>query len=125
MYTTVALASAYATRLGSTVKPAPFERGRQPAHCYAKLESCLEKAAQLVAKRGGKALTSRGAPADVLPGDVYDLANLVLGEIAYLHALVPDSQALHAFDPNVSGHRLPSHVYQLASTLEAQLSSLA
>lgn len=125
VYATVALASAYVSRMGGNASPAPFERRRQPAHCYEKLEACLERAAAIVGKRGKRALTERGAPPDILPGDVYDLANLVLGEVAYLHALTPNAAPLHAFEPDVGGHRLPSHVYQLACTLEAQLAALA
>ena len=124
VYRTVALASAYASRLGTAVQPAPFERKRQPAHCYERLEVCLARAAELVGKRGGKALAARGAPPDVVPGDVYDLANLVLGEVAYLHALTPNAAPLHAFEPTGGGHRLPSHVYQLVRTLEAQLGTI-
>jgi hypothetical protein len=124
VFTTVSLASRYAERLGATANPAPFERSRQPAHCYERLDACLTKAAALVAKRGGKALAARGAPEDVQPGDVYDLANLVLGELAYLHALTPDAQPLYAFEPPTGGHRLPAHVHQLARTLEAQLAAL-
>lgn len=125
VFRTVALASAYAARLGATVNEAPFERGRQPAHCYERLEACLARAASLVGKRGGQALAARGTPTDVVPGDVYDLANLVLGEVAYLHALTPGAAPIHAFEPQVSGHRLPAHVYQLACTLETQLGTLA
>jgi hypothetical protein len=125
VYRTVALASAYANRLGAVAQPAPFERKKQPAHCYTQLELCLGRAAALVGKRGGKTLVARGAPPDVLPGDVYDLAHLVLGEIAYLHALTPHAAPLYAFEPEPAGHRLPSHVFQLARTLEVQLAALA
>jgi hypothetical protein len=124
VYGAVALASAYVARLGGTAPAAPFERRRRPAHCYERLEACLARAVALVGRRGQGALAARGTPPDILPGDVYDLANLVLGEVAYLHALTPDAAPLHAFEPSVEGHRLPSHVYQLASTLEAQLAAL-
>jgi hypothetical protein len=124
VYKTVALASAYAERMGGKAPAASFMRRRQPAHCYERLEACLAKAAALVGKQGHKALAARGTPPDVLPGDVYDLANLVLGEVAFLHALKTDAAPLHAFEPSVGGHRLPSHVFQLASTLEAQLAAL-
>jgi hypothetical protein len=124
VYRTVALASSYAERIGAKAKPAEFVRRRQPAHCYEKLEACLARAASLIGKKGEKALAARGTPPDVLPGDVYDLAHLVLGEVAFLHALSDSAAPLHAFEPGPVGYRLPSHVYQLASTLEAQLASL-
>jgi hypothetical protein len=125
VYSTVALASAYAQRLGANADPAPFERRRQPADCYAQLERCLTRATALIQKRGGNALAARGVPPDVVPGDVYDLASLVLGELAYLHAITQGAAPLHPFEPTPGGHRLPSHVHQLARTLDAQLASLS
>ena len=124
VYRTVALASAYATRLGATGKTAEFERKRKPADCYAKLEECLELVSAAIQKRGETALSERGAPGEINPTDVYDLANLVLGEVAFLHSLTANAQPVHAFEPGGDGHRLPSHVYQLARTLEAQLQSV-
>lgn len=124
VYRTVALASAYATRAGAIEDTAPFERKKKPADCYAKLQQCLALVGATIAKRGEQSLTERGTPSDIQPSDVYDLANLVLGEIAFLHTLTAGAQPLHAFEPGGEGHRLPSHVYQLARTLEAQLASL-
>ncbi|HEX5061495.1 MAG TPA: hypothetical protein VFV99_19140, partial [Kofleriaceae bacterium] len=124
VYRTVALASAYATRIGALADTAAYERKRKPADCYAKLEQCLELVGAALTKRGETALTERGTPSDIHPTDVYDLANLVLGEVAFLHALTAGAQPLHAFEPGGIGHRLPSHVHQLSRTLEAQLSSL-
>lgn len=125
VYQTVALAAAYAAALGASVDELAFERRKKPQDCYEQLASCLGAAAGLVDKRGQHALLARGTPADVLPGDVYDVANLVLGELAYLHALTPNARPVHAFAPSATGHRLPSHVYQLARTLEKQLTSLS
>jgi hypothetical protein len=124
VYQTVALASAYATALGATADTAAFERRKKPQHCYEQLASCLTAAAAHVGKKGETALNARGAPPDVLPGDVYDMANLVLGELAFLHSLSGGAQMVHAFEPSGTGHRLPSHVFQLAKTLEKQLSAL-
>jgi hypothetical protein len=124
VYRTVALASAYATRLGAVADAAGFERKRKPSDCYAKLEQCLEVVSAAITKRGETALTERGTPSDIQPTDVYDLANLVLGEVAFLHSLTNSAQPLHAFEPGGAGHRLPAHVHQLARTLEAQLTSL-
>ena len=124
VYRTVALASAYAQRLGASAELAPFEHKRQPAECYAKLEACLAVASTLVTKHGQTAMRTRGTPADIQPSDVYDLASLVLGEVAFLHSLVATAQPVHAFEPGGNGFRLPSHVHQLARTLEAQLATL-
>lgn len=124
VYQTVSLAVAYASALGAPADSVGFERRKKPQHCYEQLASCLDAAASLVGKRGEAALQARGTPADVLPGDVYDLANLVLGELAFLHALTSAAPMVHAFSPSGTGHRLPSHVYQLARTLEKQLTSM-
>jgi hypothetical protein len=122
-YATVALASAYAARLGGSAAMAPFERRRKPQHCYERLEACLQRAAALIGKRGETALAARGRPPEILPGDVYDLANVVLGELAFLHALA-GAPPVHPFEVVDCGHRLPAHVDQLARTLDAQLAAL-
>lgn len=124
VYQAVAQASALATRLGAVAAPAAHERRKRPVNCYEKLSACLTAVAAKIEARGEHALAARGTPPDVLPGDVYDLASLVLGEVAYLHALAPDAAALHAFEPGPTGYRTPSDVYQLASTLESQLAAL-
>ncbi len=124
VYGVVALASTYATRLGGKAPLAPFERKRKPADCYARLGACLSKLTALVAKHDKPALAARGIPADVLPGDVYDLASLVLGEVAYLHALRPGVAPVHPFEPTAGGHVLPAHVDQVARTLETQLAAI-
>ena len=124
VYQTVALAVAYASALGAPAENVAFDRRKKPQHCYEQLSSCLSAATSLIGAKGESSLAARGAPADVLPGDVYDLANLVLGELAFLHALAPSAPAVHAFAPAAPGHRLPSHVFQLARTLEKQLTSM-
>ena len=126
----VALASAYAGRILAArglaaPQPSRFERRRRPADCYRRLEACLARLAVVIGAAGHPALSARGTPADVVPGDVYDLASLVLGELAFLHAVTPDALPVHVFSPVPGGHRLPAHVYQLAGTLEQQLDALA
>jgi hypothetical protein len=129
VYRQVSLASAYASSLLAarrrTVAAAPFEARKRPADCYQRLELCLAGVGALVRAAGHTVLSARGAVTDVVPGDVYDLASVVLGEVAFLHAITPRVPPVHAFDPAWQGHRLPSHVYQLARTLEAQLGALA
>ena len=123
-YDAVARASAYASRMGAPAELAPYERRRQPQHCYERLVACHAVVAKLIASKGESALATRGTPAHVLPGDVYDMASLVLGEVAFLHSLTPTAMPMHAFEPVGTGHRLPAHVDQLARTLEAQLGSI-
>ena len=124
VHRTVALAQAYATRLGATAPQAPFERKRRPTDCYQRLEACLAAVGVLIAKHGETALQSRGTPTDIQPTDVYDPANLVLGEVAFLHSLTADAKPVHAFEPGGHAYRVPAHVYQLVRTLEAQLASV-
>lgn len=124
VYRVVALASTYAARLGGTAELAPFERKRKPAHCYQRLVACQQALAAAIQKRGQAALSARGVPSEVLPGDVYDIATLVLGELTYLHALTPHAAPVHAFEPLSAGYRLPADVDQLARTLEAQISAI-
>lgn len=124
VYRVVSLACAYATRLGGTAPLAPFEHKRKPVDCYQRLVACQQLLAGAISKRGQTALAARGVPTDVLPGDVYDVATLVLGEIAFLHALTPGAAAVYPFEPEATGHRLPAHVDQLARTLEAQLAAI-
>ncbi|MBZ0236802.1 MAG: hypothetical protein K8M05_31020, partial [Deltaproteobacteria bacterium] len=129
-YEQVSLASAYAARIAAArgvpaAAPATFERKRKPADCYQRLEVCLSLASAAIERAGHHALHERGAPNDVVPGDVYDLACLVVGELAFLHAVTPGARPVHAFEPAWRGHRLPAHVDQLARTLEAQLKTFA
>lgn len=124
VYAVVALASTYAARLGGNAELAPFERKRKPAHCYVRLAACHQAVAAAIAKKGETAMSARGVPSEVLPGDVYDMATMVLGELVLLHALTPGAAPVHAFEPAPAGHRMPAHVDQLARTLEAQLAAI-
>jgi len=118
VFAKVAQASAY---VSPAAAPAAFERRRTPRHCYERLMACHAAAAKKIAKHGETTTAMRVVPAEVVPGDVYDMASLVLGEVALLHSLTANAPAVYAFEPNAEGHWLPSHVDQLARTLEAQL----
>jgi len=123
----LALAVAYAARLGAEAKPSPFQRGKRPADCYERLTQCLERARGLVAKTGQPVIAAAPKAGDaqtVVPADVFDLASLVLGEVAYLHALKKNVAPPYPFEGNSPGRKLPSHVWQLAGTLEQQLTEL-
>ncbi len=121
----VALALAYARRVGvPPVETVAFERAKQPADCYRALEACLVTVEKRLVAKGQTALAARASLPDAAPTDVYDLANLVLGEVAFLHSLDGAHPPIHAFEPGGHGHRLPAHVYQLARTLDAQLAAL-
>jgi len=127
-YQQVSLAVAYAARLGAAPKDSPFARGKRPADCYERLAACLELARGLVKHAGHAVIDRPPAPGDVnavLPSDVYDLATLLLGEVAFLHAVRKDAAAPYPFEGNEPGRKLPSHVWQLAGVLEQQLQQLS
>jgi hypothetical protein len=52
------------------------------------------------------------------------MATLVLGEVAFLHAVHENAAAPYPFEGNEPGRKLPSHVWQLAGVLEHQLQAL-
>ena len=125
VYQQVALAIAYASRVIGHGPPGPaaFERAKRPADCYRRLASCLELARTRVRHANQPVIDVVSAAPDdtILPSDVYDMATLVLGEVAYLHALGKDSNPPYPFEANQPGRKLPSHVWQLAGVLERQL----
>lgn len=125
----VSFAVAYAARLGRTAAPAEpaLERRKRPADVYARLLACLELTRTLVKRAGHPVIDHLGAPEPdtIRPADVYDLASLVLGEIAFLHALAPDPNPPYPFEGNTPGRKLPAHCFQLVGVLEQQLRQLA
>jgi len=129
VYQQLAIAVAYAARLTGKEPPSSdFVRGKRPADCYERLTSCLEAVRTVLRKRNQPVIDKAPAPGEareVLPSDVFDLASLVLGEVAFLHALQADSNPPYPFEGNLPGRKLPSHVWQLAGVLEQQLAQLA
>ena len=124
----VSLAVAYAARLGAAPGDAPFVRGKRPADCYERLTACLELTRSLIREAGHPVIDKAPSPGDantVLPSDVYDLATLVVGELAFLQGVRGNAQAPYPFEGNIPGRKLPSHVWQLAGILEHQLQHLA
>ena len=111
-----------ATRIASTP---PFEPRKQPADVYRRLVGCLDRIQQIAELSNIKILTLKVSEADMAeatPSDVYDFASLVISELAYLHAQLPDAQpAREAYYP---GRKFPSHVYQRVGILEGQLLEL-
>ena len=127
VYQQVSLTVSYAARLTGAEPPAAaaFERGRRPAEVYDRLQRCLELVRTLVKNAGHPVIDSLPTPGDqTLPSDVYDLASLLLGEVAFVHALRPDPNPPYPFESNAPGKKLPSHVWQLAGVLEQQLQQL-
>lgn len=133
VYQQVSLALGYATRLaaragGASPRLPAVERRMRPADCYRRLAGCLTTLHDAMAAADLASLDFTPAAYgddEVLPSDVYDLASLVISELAYLHSLLPGLAPPTAADVYEFGHKLPSHVYQLAGALEAQIAVIA
>jgi hypothetical protein len=128
----VSLGMGYTTNLlrqfspGPTPAPLPsLERGRIPWDSYSRLIDCYMVLGDIARVSHIKMLnlaTQNLDRPEIQPNDVYDLAMLIISELAYLHARLPN-----AFPPKQSklhGPILPSHVYQQAGGPLAQLQAL-
>jgi hypothetical protein len=128
----VTLAVHYTERLlqrfpSATARPTapPMERGKQPSDVYRRLVRCYGLVRTIAEQSHVEMLSLPVADEDIRrmsPSDVYDIASLLVSELAYLHALLDDAQSPdEVFYP---GRRFPSHVFQRAGILEAQLLEL-
>ena len=102
-----------------------LERGRTPWDSYSRLVDCYMVLGDIARASHIKMLTldmhNLDRP-DVQPNDVYDLATLIISELSYLYSHQPNPLPLQA--DAVHAPILPSHVYQLAGGLLAQLHAL-
>ena len=106
--------------------PTPaFERQKQPADVYMRLLQCFVLTRAVLQRAGLSSVDLRVGelrPESVRPSDVYDIASLIVSQLATLHRTTTDAALKHpAYPP---GRRLPSHVYQRTGILEAQLTAL-
>lgn len=134
VYQLVSLSVGYATRLASKIDKAPsselpkFERKKRPGDVYARLWSCFASARKAITGTGFEMLELGKPPFeadDVQPSDVYDLASLLIAEVVYLHGQVDGLEPPSTTDFYEVGHKVPSHVFQLAGLLENQLNAIA
>ncbi len=108
--------------------PAPLpslERGRIPWDNYSRLIDCYMVLGDIAHASNIKMLnlaTQNLDRPDIQPNDVYDLATLIVSELAYLHARLPTT--LPPKQVRLHGPILPSHVYQQAGGLLTQLQAL-
>ena len=108
--------------------PAPLpslDRGRIPWDSYSRLVDCYMVLGD-IARASNISMLSLATQnldrPDIQPNEVYDLATLVNSELAYLHTHLP-----HTLSPQrvrQPGAIFPSHVYQQAGGLLAQLQEL-
>ncbi len=136
VYQQVGVAIRYAASLlgqfpGATLMPKgpSLERGKQPGEVFLRLVECYGRL-ELIAHQSGIQvlhLDSDGAQRvvmdmEVRPSDVYDMATLLVSDLAYLHAQVKDARP-----PGIvpfPGRKFPSDVYQETGILRAQLIAL-
>ena len=108
--------------------PAPLpalERGRLPWDSYSRLIDCYTVLGDIAHASNIKMLSLANQNLDrpdIQPNDVYDLATLIISELAYLHAHLPTT--LPPKRVSLHGPILPSHVYQQTGGLLAQLHAL-
>lgn len=107
------------------VPPAPpFVRHKIPRDVYRRLIKCFAIIRE-IAHRSGLDILSEGESEenfiDVTPGDVYNLASLIVSELAYLNRLIGHNQPFRSYYP---GLKFPSHVYQRVGILERQLNEI-
>jgi hypothetical protein len=102
-----------------------FEAGKLPADVYRRLVGCFERVRMIAHTSGLDMLeleTSETRIQQATPSDVFDIASLLVSELAYLHGKLRDSEPpRRAYFP---GRKFPSHVFQRAGILEQQLISL-
>lgn len=131
VYQEVTLAVNYATRLrahfpGTRIPALPaFESDKRPSDVYRRLVGCFDRIRKVEENSHLEVLEFDPSNVEieaVQPSDVYDIASLVVSELAFLLSnLEGASPPRPAYYP---GRKLPSHVYQRVGLLEAQLIEL-
>ncbi|WP_149499629.1 hypothetical protein U8335_04455 [Roseiconus lacunae] len=114
------------TQPGQVMPETPdFIPDRLPADVYRRLLNCLAITQRIGQQSGLPILeldTKEADVQDVEPGDVLNLASLVVSEIAYIHSLVPNTAPPR--EVYAVGRKFPAHVYQRVGILERQLERL-
>jgi hypothetical protein len=132
----VLLASQYAKRLLAQFphsqidsETPPLERGKQPGDVFLRLVDCygvLETIAQHsdipVLHLDLAAAQKVGSSRELEPSDVYDMATLLVSDLAFFHARLKKHDSLKPIP--YPGRTFPSHVYQQATILLHELEGL-
>lgn len=127
----VTLAMAYSARLLShfdgtqrIAATPPYQRGKRPVDVYHRLVAILARL-QKIAQQSGLAmltLSDVNNATEITPSDVYDIASVLVAELAYLHQQLGTVEP--PLTPRYPGRKFPADVYQRAGILEAQLVTL-
>lgn len=131
-HSTVAIA--YAQRLiesfpnatGIIPETPAFQPGKMPADVYRRLLTCFERINRVMAISDFNESQLGTIPPEEIdratPGDVYDIASLVVSKLAFLHSQRDGVRPpMRAYPP---GRKFPSDVFQRVGILEKQLDEL-
>lgn len=132
VYQQVTLGVGYAARLlerfpgAERIPPQPaWERRKRPTDVIDRMAVCLDLLHD-IAETSGLSIAElemdETSSVSVQPGEVYDVASLLVADLAFLHSQLKESRPPRdVFHP---GRKLPSHVFQRVGILEAQLTQL-
>lgn len=102
-----------------------FDGHRRPSDVYARLLECLDIVSEIAAKAGTNVLSlssRRNLPDDIEPGHVYDIARILVADLAIL-ADALDAQDIYP-DLPTPDRIFPTQVHERAGVLQDQLQSL-
>lgn len=103
-----------------------FDGHRRPFQNYFRLLECIDLVNRIATKAGVSVIgisTRRNLPDDIEPGHVYDIANILVADLAYLAKVLEAEQVAVNLGPTPK-HVFPSHVYARAGLLLQQLEQL-
>lgn len=105
----------------------PVSSHYYPADVYAKLLECLDLIGEIAERVDGARVMSlssrRNIPDDIEPGHVYDIAQIVVADVATLSVAL-DALDTTALDFPVPKRIFPTQVYQRAALLLSQLEAI-
>lgn len=104
--------------------PPPFERRKFPREVFQVLWETCEILREALVGSGVVALELRRGFIGEEPGDVFDIASLIVSELDYVASFLPEKRSPSSSAPPPSP-TLPAHNYQLAQQLRAATRSLA
>lgn len=131
VYGRLVTASSYAAgllaaRTGNPVPPdSPYDGPHRPAGVYRRLLECMDLMNSVAAKIDVPVVTlssRRNVPDDIEPGHVYDLATFLIADLARAAFTLGATPVDLGITP--PKHVFPSHAYQRAGVLRAQLELL-
>ncbi|MEE9356196.1 MAG: hypothetical protein V3U75_11455 [Methylococcaceae bacterium] len=110
------------------IPPEPdYIPGKQPRDVFFRLADCFHNLRGVAERSGYKVLVLKSLdPSNniqqIEPSDVYDIASLLVSELAFLHGRLPNiREPVQAYHP---GPKLPAHVFQRSGVLVSQIELL-